>query len=63
MKSLAQIKADNVMTSRDYGGMCEWFVFANGDFLGCFVRESDAREFASNFTYETGQATDLKHAK
>ena len=52
MKSLGQIKADNRMTSRDYGGMCNWFVFHEGDFLACFVREDDAKSFVSNYEYD-----------
>lgn len=52
MKSLQQIERDNVMTPRDWGSVCEWFVFNHGDFLGCFVKERDAREFASTYEYE-----------
>ncbi len=52
MKSIPEIQHDNRMTSRDFGGMCEWFVFNAGDLLGCFVHEDDAREFASNCQFE-----------
>ena len=54
MKSLSQIKHDNRMTNRDFGSMCEWAVFCNGDFVAQFVKQSDAREFASNYEYEHG---------
>lgn len=52
MKSLDNIIHDNRMSNRDFGGMCSWFVFNHGDLLGCFVEESNAREFASTYEYE-----------
>lgn len=50
MKSLSQIHHDNRMTNRDFGSMCNWAVFHEGDFIAQFVEEADAREFASNYT-------------
>jgi hypothetical protein len=52
MKSLPDINRDNRLTNRDCGGMCTWWVFNHGDLLGGFVKEADAREFASNYEYE-----------
>ena len=37
MKSLNQITNDNRPTSRDYGAMCDWFVFDRGDFIGNYI--------------------------
>ena len=63
MKSLEAINQDNRMTSRDFGGMCEWFVFCAGDLLACFVEESDAREFAANYEFEGGEEITISQAK
>lgn len=60
MKSLAQIKQDNVMTPRDWGSVCEYFVFCNGDFLGCFVKKDHADHFASEIEWATGQTCEVK---
>jgi hypothetical protein len=37
MKSLAQLVTDNRMSNRDYGGLCNWAVFDNGDFVAQFL--------------------------
>jgi len=52
MKSLESIRNDNHMTSRDFGGMCQWFIFREGDLLGCFVNRSDALEYCNNYEYD-----------
>ncbi len=63
MKSLAQINHDNRMTSRDFGSMCNWFVFQDGDLVACFVEEADANEFVANYQYEHGIKVDIIEAQ
>jgi hypothetical protein len=59
VKSLAQIEADNVMTPRDYGDVCNHFVFLRGDFLAAFVDLGNAEEFASNHEYLHGESVTI----
>ena len=63
MKGLDQIHNDNRITSRDFGGMCQWFIFREGDLLACFVHKLDAHEFASNYEYENHCSLIISQAK
>lgn len=63
MKSLPELKHDNRLTSRDFGGLCNWFVFRNGDFLAAFVLKYHAKEFASMMEYEGGGKITITKAK
>lgn len=53
MKSLPEIQHDNHrMTNRDFGSLCNWFVFLDGDFVGAFVEKQFAEVFANHLEYD-----------
>jgi hypothetical protein len=63
MKSLAQLATDNRMSNRDYGGLCNYAVFHNGDFVAQFLYEEDAKEFASLYEYAHGPGVEVIEAE